>query len=87
MAENNEVEATVKEGAPMGAPADAAPEQQEAAAGPDLNVSDLAALKSIIEVATQRGAFKAAELETVGKSFNKLTAFLEAVTKQQNPEA
>jgi hypothetical protein len=82
MAETNEVEATVQE---TGAPAEQAEQQQ--AAGPDLNVSDLAALKSIIEVATQRGAFKAAELETVGKSFNKLTAFLEAVTQQQNPEA
>jgi len=37
------------------------------AQGPDLNVSDLAALRSIIEVATQRGAFKAAELEPWAK--------------------
>ena len=53
------------------------------AQGPDLNVSDLAALRSIIEVATQRGAFKAAELEAVGKAFNKLNAFLEAVAKKE----
>jgi len=40
-----------------------APEaQQEAPAAPDLNVSDLNALKSIIDVATQRGAFKASEM-------------------------
>lgn len=52
-------------------------------AGPDLNVSDLVALKSIIEVATQRGAFKATELEAVGKTFNKLSAFLEAVSKKE----
>jgi hypothetical protein len=51
--------------------------------GPDLNVSDLAALRSIIEVATQRGAFKAAELEAVGKTFNKLNTFLEAVSKKE----
>ena len=57
--------------------------QQEAAAqGPDLNVSDLAALRSIIDVATQRGAFKAPELEAVGKAYNKLNAFLESVTKK-----
>ena len=57
--------------------------QQEAASqGPDLNVSDLAALRSIIDVATQRGAFKAPELEAVGKAYNKLNAFLESVTKK-----
>jgi hypothetical protein len=53
------------------------------AQGPDHNVSDLAALRSIIEVATQRGAFKAAELEAVGKTFNKLNTFLEAVSKKE----
>jgi hypothetical protein len=62
-----------------------APEQaaEQAQQGPDLNVSDLASLKSIIEVATQRGAFKANELEAVGKTFNKLSTFLEAVTAQK----
>ena len=54
-----------------------------AAQGPDLNISDLMAVKNIIEVATSRGAFKAAELEAVGKSFNKLNAFLEAVSKKE----
>lgn len=60
--------------------AQAAPQQPQ---GPDLNVNDLAALKNIIEVATQRGAFKATELEAVGKVFNKLNAFLEAVSKKE----
>ena len=63
-------------------PAAAAP-TTESSQGPDLNVSDLAALRSIIEVATQRGAFKAAELEAVGKTFNKLNSFLEAVSKKE----
>ena len=57
--------------------------QQPAAQGPDLNVSDLMAIRNIIEVATTRGAFKAAELEAVGKTFNKLSAFLEAVSKKE----
>lgn len=61
--------------------------QEQAAAqppqGPDLNVNDLVALKSIIEVATTRGAFKATELEAVGKTFNKLNTFLEAVAKKE----
>lgn len=49
---------------------------------PDLTVSDLSALKSIIDVASERGTFKAAELELVGKVYNKLSAFLNAVTKK-----
>ena len=66
------------------APAAAAPATEAPAAqGPDLNISDLLAIKNIIEVATSRGAFKAAELEAVGKSFNKLNAFLEAVSKKE----
>jgi hypothetical protein len=63
----------------------AAPAAPEAAApaAPDLNISDLVALKSIVEVASQRGAFKAAELEAVGKTFNKLNTFLESVAKKE----
>ncbi len=65
-----------------------APEAAAAAAdtqpaAPDLNISDLVALKSIIDVASQRGAFKANELEAVGKIYNKLNSFLEAVTKKE----
>jgi hypothetical protein len=61
--------------------AEAAAQQSQ---GPDLNVSDLLALKNIIEVATTRGAFKATELEAVGKTFNKLNTFLEAVAKKES---
>jgi len=57
--------------------------KQEAPQGADLNINDLVSLKSIIEVATQRGAFKAAELEAVGRAFNKLNAFLESVAKKE----
>jgi hypothetical protein len=64
------------------AAAPAAP-QESAPAAPDLNISDLVALKSIVEVASQRGAFKAAELEAVGKTFNKLNTFLESVAKKE----
>ena len=49
----------------------------------DLNISDLVALKSIIEIASQRGAFKAAEMEAVGKTFNRLNTFLESVSKKE----
>jgi hypothetical protein len=61
-----------------------APASQEAQqASADLNISDLVALKNIIEVASQRGAFKATELEAVGKTFNKLNTFLESVAKKE----
>ncbi len=59
------------------------PEAAQPPAGPDLNITDLAAVRSIIEVATQRGAFKAAELESVGKIYNKLSTFLDAVSKKE----
>jgi hypothetical protein len=48
----------------------------------DLNLNDLAALKSIIDIASSRGAFKAAEMEPVGKIYNKLSAFLDSVAKK-----
>ena len=57
----------------------------EAAQAPDLTVTDLQALKSIIDVASQRGAFKPNEMMTVGQTYNKLDAFLGAVTANQQP--
>jgi hypothetical protein len=60
-----------------------ATEPQAAPAAPDLNLSDLASLRSILEVASSRGAFKAAELEAVGKTFNKLNTFLESVAAKK----
>jgi hypothetical protein len=55
----------------------------QAAPAAELNLNDLAALKSIVEVASQRGAFKAAELESVGKVYNKLNVFLESIAKKE----
>ena len=52
--------------------------------GTELNLNDLAALRSVVDVASQRGAFKAAELESVGKIYNKLNNFLEAVAKKES---
>ena len=65
------------EGTPMGGA-----QQQPQEQGPDLTVSDLNALKSIIDVASGRGAFKPNEMMTVGQVYNKLEAFLHAVTQQ-----
>ena len=71
MSEDTNVEAT-----------EAAPEATQAQ-GPDLTVQDLQALKSIIDVASQRGAFKPNEMMTVGQTYTKLEQFLNAVAQQQ----
>lgn len=61
-------------------------EEQEAVApaapAPDLNLNDLSAMRSLIEVVTQRGAFKATELSAAGQLFDKLNAFLMAAEAQ-----
>ena len=51
--------------------------------GTDLNINDLVALRNIIDIASQRGAFKAGEMESVGKVYNKLNMFLESVPKKE----
>jgi hypothetical protein len=56
---------------------------EQKAPAADLNIQDLVGLKSIIDVATQRGAFKAAEMEAVGKLYNKLNNFLESVSSKE----
>lgn len=57
--------------------------ENNASQGADLNISDLMAVRSVIDIASQRGAFKAAELESVGKIYNKLNNFLESVSKKE----
>jgi len=66
-------------------PQGGAPTGAQAAA--ELTVQDLGVLKTIIEVAQSRGAFKANELEAVGKTFNKLDVFLTTVQNQQVAES
>ena len=56
-----------------------APAQEGAA---DLNINDLNAMKVIIDIASSRGAFKPNEMAVVGQTYNKLTTFLDQVTKQ-----
>ena len=51
---------------------------QEQVAPPELNINDLVAMRSLIDVVTQRGAFKATELSGVGMLYDKLNRFLEA---------
>ena len=59
--------------------------QPTAPAQPDpmaLSIGDLKGLASIIDVASTRGAFKAAELASVGALYNKLNTFLMTVQNQ-----
>lgn len=55
----------------------AAPEAAEAQTS--LTVHDLANLRNIIDVASQRGAFKAAEFQAVGEAYTKLNEFINAI--------
>ena len=54
----------------------------EAPQGPDLTVQDLQALKSVIDVASSRGAFRPNEMTAVGNVYTKLETFLKAVATQ-----
>lgn len=54
---------------------------------PELTVQDLGNLRAIIDVAAQRGAFRAPEMEAVGSAFNKLNNFLNAVAPAQETES
>ncbi len=48
----------------------------------NITVTDLIALRNIINQAAERGAFKAEEMLEVGTVYNKLSNFLEAVVAQ-----
>ncbi len=48
----------------------------------NLSVTDLAVIKNIIDLAAERGAFRAGEMQTVGEVYNKLTAFLTQIVAQ-----
>ena len=52
-----------------------------------ITVADLDALRGIVDVAAQRGAFRGAELAQVGAVYNKLTTFLNSVVAQAKADA
>ena len=57
---------------------------QPQAQAAELTVTDLSAIKQIIDVASSRGAFKPNEMAVVGNTYTKLDAFLSAVQSQAN---
>ena len=56
-----------------------AAEQQPA---PSLTLQDLVLVAQIIQLTSQRGAFKAEELADVGGLYNKLVTFLQSTTSR-----
>ena len=50
---------------------------------PELTITDLQNIRSIIDAASRRGAFGASEMAAIGSVFNKLDAFLNAVAPAQ----
>ena len=52
-----------------------------------ITVADLDALRTIVDVAASRGAFRGAELTQVGAVYDKLTTFLDAVVAQAKEAA
>jgi len=49
----------------------------------DLTINDLQAMKTIIDIASSRGAFKPNEMVAVGQTYTKLATFLDTVAKAQ----
>jgi len=52
----------------------------------ELQISDIQLAAQIIDIAVQRGAFKAGEVKAVGECFERIQAFLTEVAKQQEAQ-
>lgn len=52
-----------------------------------ISLNDLQVLLQIVDLASQRGAFRGAELTQVGAIFDKLNAFLTFISEQQAEKA
>ena len=74
--ENQEQAQVTTDGGIGGVPPEGA---QMAPNTPELTITDLVNLRAIVDAAVRRGAFAAAEATSVGATFDKLNAFLNAV--------
>jgi len=52
-----------------------------------LTVQDLANIRNLIDVASQRGAFRPSEFTTVGEIYGRLANFIAAITPAQEVPA
>lgn len=63
-------------------------EQQEQVQQPiGLTLQDMKILAGAIELASQRGGYRAGEMEIIGATYNKLASFLKAAEPAPAPEA
>ena len=53
---------------------------------PELTLTDLVNLRSVVEVAIRRGAFAASEVSAVGATYDKINAFLNAAMPAKTEE-
>ena len=58
-------------------------QQTEAPEDTSISLNDLQVLSNIVDLATQRGAFRGNELTQVGQVFDKLSTFLAQVAAAQ----
>jgi hypothetical protein len=56
---------------------------QNQMSAPSLHLQDIANLLSIVDLAAQRGAFRAQELSQIGETFDKINKFLQVVMPSQ----
>lgn len=57
------------------------------AAAPELTVTDLQNIRSILDAACRRGTFAAGEMASVGAVYNKLDTFINAVAPKKDEAA
>jgi hypothetical protein len=53
----------------------------------NITITDLVSIKNVINMAAERGAFKAEEMLEVGTVYTKLSNFLEAVIAQAQEQS
>jgi hypothetical protein len=63
-----------------------APQETQQSAAPNLTLQDLVLVAQIIQLTSQRGAYRAEELANVGTLYNKLIAFLDSVGAITKPD-
>lgn len=52
-----------------------------------LTLNDLLQIQKIIDVAVQRGAFKAEETRIVGETYEKISSFLQSIQPEESEES
>jgi hypothetical protein len=67
--------------------AQAAPQPQAGQQPAGLSLTDLITVTQIIQLSSQRGAFRAEEMEQVGALYTKLVAFLQSTGALTPPDA